>query len=256
LVTISTPEGDVDCFTTHLIAEYDGKWRGDEYFQHRLFQAFELVEFVQKNSHSPLVLMMGDTNWEGDSIGYQVFRHIGKYQDAFSQHNPGDPGFTSDDYTKRLDYIFYVSNTWTAKECSITMKEQKVAMPNERPAMFSDHCGVTATFVKIAGGDLTNKQQVSKINPQQVIHKVLEKLSPDITNTIQRRNTHLKRVLFLFALLFIAPYFTTSYLEYLVQIAIIVVLTLELNYLFIWKFSEVSELKRFKGLLLSSYAIT
>eukprot|EP01121_Diplochlamys_sp_Union-15-3_P018078 TRINITY_DN6507_c0_g1_i1.p1 TRINITY_DN6507_c0_g1~~TRINITY_DN6507_c0_g1_i1.p1 ORF type:complete len:362 (-),score=26.67 TRINITY_DN6507_c0_g1_i1:13-1098(-) len=231
MATIKTPMGDVDCFITHLIASYTEIQEKEEYYLHRLLQTLELIEFVNSRSKSPLTIILGDFNWEPESLGYQILRNVGGYNDCFYDVNPKLNGFTCDN--KRIDYIFYLSKMWTVTECSVNVQD----------FCFSDHGAVKASF------HLSHDEQkiVRSSDGKKTWEKLHVTLSVGLEHLRRRRKVHLYRVLALGFILYVFSFFSDFSVMYYTFFGILFSLTMvSLAYVVIWKDSEVAHNARLK----------
>jgi len=107
----------IDVYVTHLIASY-GCEHIDEYRAHRIVQALEFLDVIERTRTSPILIAVGDFNSGSTSAEYNIISRYGALRDSFLEVNPDDTevvGATHwvdsenphDQQPKRIDYIFY-----------------------------------------------------------------------------------------------------------------------------------------------------
>lgn len=83
LARVATPSGNVDVYTSHLIAQYMDAPR-DFYEYHRVAQCFEAAMFIRATRRSPLALFLSDMNSPPHSPCWRILTNLTSLQDAYS----------------------------------------------------------------------------------------------------------------------------------------------------------------------------
>lgn len=164
LVRIATPDGEIDFYNTHPLAQYQPD-ESDEYRAHRRTQHYELVQFINAHSsHNPAVVC-GDFNMRPDQPNHEMVRIVAELEDCFATVHPDAPGTTfastnpyhPDQPDQRIDYIFTRPGADTAFE-TVHAEVTLTDMPyTAKRIAYSDHAGVLVTLERRAhtGNDHT-----------------------------------------------------------------------------------------------------
>ena len=136
---VSTPIGIVSVYNTHLVADYPK----NDYREHRIVEAFELVKFVQQSKRGHVILL-GDLNLLSDSVEYQIITKFGGLsdlwkgeEDAYTFNSPESSFFTPKLVSKRIDYVMLPSqNDFEVLHKSVAFKRKTNSF------CFSDHFGL------------------------------------------------------------------------------------------------------------------
>lgn len=137
---------EVDVYNTHYQAE-------DPYVDIRLHDNAVLAELVAKHDVGNPTILLGDFNFEPDSIEYQDLHARLKPRDAFAEKHPDKPGYTSDpsknprlsknERAHRIDYLFVLPrDKW-----AIAIDEAEITLNQAVQGLYlSDHFGVRGRF--------------------------------------------------------------------------------------------------------------
>ena len=186
LARIKTPDGILDFYITHLIAQYHPD-AFDEYPAHRAAQMFEATRFINTRPDNPAILV-GDFNVRPDQLGYRLITTLSGMQDAYGALHPDAAGYTHSNenvyvhepQSQRIDYIMH-RNGITPQSIQLAFE----AIPNAS-IPYSDHYGLimTCTF---------HPQPPDRLNdPLTVLQELYEVMQAGIIDGKQRqeyRNT-------------------------------------------------------------------
>lgn len=77
-------------YNTHLHANYHHVIPNDIYLGHRVCQAYELIQFIESTSSmdsNSWTILLGDLNLRETDLGFQLIRHLLKFNDSFYQRS-------------------------------------------------------------------------------------------------------------------------------------------------------------------------
>ena len=154
LARVETPDGILDVYNTHTIAQYVLTEPADRYKAHRAAQCYEVARCIAWGSAAGNpALVMGDFNTRDDQFAYRVTTELAGLRDAWREMCPDDPGITfstanpysETDEHARLDYVFLRDGSSHALAPVRAALAFDTAPANEVPAI-SDHYGVAVDF--------------------------------------------------------------------------------------------------------------
>ena len=143
-VGATTPSGEINVFCSHMTISLDQTKKAD--------QSAAIVDFISGFPSTLPGFFGGDLNATPDSLAMQLTRGEsshngtqGNFTDAWPAVNGADPGYTStsEDPTKRIDYIYIVPGSGPGAEtvdCELVFTEPVNGL------MASDHLGVFCRF--------------------------------------------------------------------------------------------------------------
>jgi len=149
---IATPNGNVDVYNTHLVAQYNPD-DSDEQRVYRYIHAYEAAAQMNQLSTENPIIALGDFNMRPHHFTYKMMTALVGLTDTFAALHPDDTGYTftaTNPYTgsepsQRLDYIFIRDG----KTCGLKTTHAEITMLSrpERPTYpYSDHYGVRTTL--------------------------------------------------------------------------------------------------------------
>ncbi|KAI5732499.1 hypothetical protein M8J76_001046 [Diaphorina citri] len=141
-----------------LHAQYDRD--NDEYFAHRLIQAFDLAQFIRVTAASAdLCVLAGDLNVETEDLCLQIILHYARLTDAMTKAGHACMSTfecSRNSYTRlekikllsqgqRIDHILYRSGPWIQVELTSHDYSFQERIPG-RDISYSDHEAINAVF--------------------------------------------------------------------------------------------------------------
>jgi endonuclease/exonuclease/phosphatase family metal-dependent hydrolase len=153
----STPQGALDVYVTHTIAQHNQSDAEDRYRPHRVAQLYELAEQVNAWSAESAALVMGDLNVRPDQFAYGMFGALTGMADGFTALHPGEPGYTYSalnpykpgTHTRRLDYTLARSGgttRLTPESAEVVLTLVPMTADTPQPKAYSDHYGVRVDY--------------------------------------------------------------------------------------------------------------
>lgn len=140
VATLSTPEGPLLVFDTHLLAGY----RGRSYVPERVGQIYELACFLRAYAKGRPYLLLGDLNLDPGSEEYAILTALLDLRDACPECSATTGG-------GRIDHIFLspAMSRWTVERAALAMTESLDAAGR---IPLSDHRALTAVLRSPARG--------------------------------------------------------------------------------------------------------
>ncbi|PJF22371.1 MAG: hypothetical protein CUN56_06330 [Phototrophicales bacterium] len=182
LARIHTPQGMLDFYITHLIAQYQDDAL-DEYPAHRAAQMFEAARFINHRQQFPAVIV-GDFNVRPDQLGYRIITSLTGMKDVFAGLHPDTPGYTlstDNPYiqskSERIDYIM----TRGIKAESIEMAFQQIPGTS---IPYSDHYGLV---MRCQLSQIDSNMTVDQADRQAVLKAILNTLQNGLTDAHRRQ---------------------------------------------------------------------
>lgn len=184
LARIQTPDGLLNFYITHLIAQYEADDR-DQYVAHRAAQMFEAARFINhRTAATAPAVMVGDFNVRPDQLGYRIITTLAGMRDVYDALHPGDAGYTlSNDNlyvhakSERIDYMMTRGGVQAE---SIQIAFQGVPGTS---IPYSDHYGLVMRC------RLADAESTSTVDIQPVLVEILDVLQAGLTDA-RRRQAH------------------------------------------------------------------
>lgn len=190
-VRIQTPLVLLDFYNTHLIAPYL-EIGENVYFSHRVAQAYETALLINKNSNNIPAILAGDLNSPPSDLAYRSLCQYGMLSDSFKMANPDVPGYTITTEIpyilvhepERADYIlFRNSDSLGFKISTSTLKFNEVPPEyNDKILAFSDHYGVSTTFLLETSGDFSQMDTEFLASTEEVKQALLNGVEQSMEN--------------------------------------------------------------------------
>lgn len=209
LARITTPDGEIDFYNTHPLAQYQYD-ESDEFRAHRRTQHYQIVQFINAHSTHNAAIICGDFNMRPDQPNYDMVRAIAELDDCFAELHPDDPGITlgkANPYhpntpDQRLDYIFTRAGTEAAFKpihAEVTLKY----MPyTGKRIAYSDHFGVMATLEQHTQPQ--NRDKLPSTAAWEAIDGVLQTLHDGTLEAQSRQDAYRRRTRYSFLALMVA----------------------------------------------------
>jgi len=188
LTRIKMPQGMLDFYNTHLIAQYH-EAEADTLAPHRAAQMFEAAHFINTYSKQNSVILVGDLNTRAYQVGYQLLTQYAGLIDVYRDCHPDDKGFTiandnpylQNPVQQRIDYIM-VRGGLRPKQVDLSFQR----IPGT-DLPYSDHYGLSAKL------EFTSIPVQQETNPQAVLRETYDLIAKHIPVIKKRRERHLRR---------------------------------------------------------------
>lgn len=190
-VELTTPEGALCLFITHLQARYGDRSGPDEYLGQRAAQVVEIAASVSRRPEPSLAL--GDFNLREGHPEYRVLLGLTGFRDAAVEldwrqdtsrisrpsSDPDEPR------TERIDFVFVRAGaTSAAAPVRIRRVLDEGFEEPEQPRLYSDHCGLLADIEIRGAAGRTHRPSTETLQlAEQLLARGAEQAS-------QRRNQH------------------------------------------------------------------